>query len=72
MAVPKKKTSKRRTANRASANVKVAPIMMTKCPQCGEPIRSHVACAFCGFYAGKKVLNVKSKLDKKISKKSEE
>ena len=68
MAVPKKKTSKRRSGMRSSANLKVAPILLTKCAKCGEPKKSHVVCAFCGYYGDKKVLNVQSKLDKKMKR----
>jgi large subunit ribosomal protein L32 len=67
MAVPKKKTSKRRTGNRTNAK-KVGPIMLTKCAKCGEPVKAHMACGFCGYYGMKKVLDVKTKLDKKIKK----
>lgn len=68
MAVPKKKTSKRRTRNRASANLKVTPVILGKCSQCGELKKQHMVCGFCGYYAGKKVLNIESKLDKKLKK----
>lgn len=67
MAVPKKKTSKRRTGMRTNAK-KVNPIILTKCAKCGEPKKSHQVCAFCGYYGDKKVLDVKTKLDKKIKK----
>lgn len=68
MAVPKKKTSKRRSANRTAANTKVTAVSITKCPKCGEYKKQHVACSFCGYYGDKKVLDVESKLDKKIKK----
>jgi large subunit ribosomal protein L32 len=67
MAVPKKKTSKRRTGMRTNAK-KCGPIALTKCAKCGEPKKSHLVCTFCGYYGGKKVLDVKTKLDKKIKK----
>lgn len=67
MAVPKKKTSKRRTGMRTNAK-KMRPIIISKCPKCGEPKKSHVVCAFCGFYGDKKILDVKTKLDKKLKK----
>lgn len=67
MAVPKKKSSKRRTKNRASTK-KLHPVYLSKCPKCGEPKRSHVACGFCGYYGERKVLDVESKLDKKLKK----
>ncbi len=68
MAVPKKKTSKRKSKTRRAANMKVKPIMLTKCPKCGEPKKAHVVCSFCGYYKGKKVLDIESKLDKKLKK----
>lgn len=51
---------------------KVSPIVLTKCPKCGEPKRNHIACSFCGYYGDKKVLDVKSKLDKKLKKQEKE
>lgn len=68
MAVPKKKTSKRRGANRTKANMKAKSINLTKCSQCGEPKMQHVVCSTCGHYGGKKILDIKSKLDKKLRK----
>lgn len=70
MAVPKKKTSKRRTKIRRAANTKIAPIVLVKCPKCGEPKRAHLVCRVCGFYKNKKILEVETKLDKKIRKES--
>lgn len=67
MAVPKKKTSKRRTGMRMNAK-KIGPIILSKCPKCGEPKKSHIACGFCGYYGNRKVLDVKTKLDKKLKK----
>lgn len=68
MAVPKKKTSKRKTKCRRAANTKLNPVLLTKCPKCGEPKKAHIVCAVCGFYKGNKVLDVETKLDKKIKK----
>jgi len=68
MAVPKKKTSKRRTRTRRAANTKISPVVLIKCTKCGEPKRPHLACSVCGFYKDKKVLEVETKLDKKIKK----
>jgi large subunit ribosomal protein L32 len=68
MAVPKKKTSKSKTKSRRAANTKVSPIILTKCAKCGEPKKAHAVCTFCGYYKGNKILDVQSKLDKKIRK----
>jgi large subunit ribosomal protein L32 len=67
MAVPKKKTSKRRTGMRGNSK-KASAIYLSKCSKCGEPKKSHMVCTFCGYYAGRKVLDVKTKLDKKLKK----
>jgi large subunit ribosomal protein L32 len=72
MAVPKKKTSKRRSRNRRAANMKLSPILLTKCSKCGEPKKAHVVCTVCGFYKDKKVLDVETKLDKKLKKESKQ
>lgn len=73
MAVPKKKTSKSKSKSRRAANTKLTAVVLTKCPKCGEPKKAHLVCSFCGYYKGKKILNVESKLDKKLKreKKSE-
>jgi ribosomal protein L44E len=47
---------------------KIGPIVLSKCPKCGEPKKSHLVCGFCGYYGAKKVLDVKTKLDKKMKK----
>lgn len=41
------------------------------CPKCGKAIPGHRACAFCGFYKGREVINVLQKLDRKERKKKE-
>jgi large subunit ribosomal protein L32 len=51
MAVPKRRTSKRK--KRARNTHKVAPkIVVQSCPKCGELKRPHHVCENCGFYAG--------------------
>jgi large subunit ribosomal protein L32 len=52
MAVPKRRTSKRK--KRARNTHKKAPsITLQTCPQCGAPKRPHTVCKECGFYRGK-------------------
>ena len=51
MAVPKRRTSKRR--KRARNTHKKAPaIVIQSCPQCGSAKRPHRVCGDCGYYAG--------------------
>lgn len=52
MAVPKRRTSKRK--KRARNTHKKAPaIAIQACPKCGAAKRPHRVCAECGYYAGK-------------------
>jgi len=52
MAVPKRRTSKRK--KRARNTHKKAPaVILQECPKCGAPKRPHRVCAECGYYAGK-------------------
>jgi large subunit ribosomal protein L32 len=51
MAVPKRRTSKRR--KRARNTHKKAPaISIQACPRCGSMKRPHRVCNECGYYAG--------------------
>ncbi len=51
MAVPKRRTSKRK--KRARNTHKVAPaIVIQQCPQCQSPKRPHRVCDECGYYRG--------------------
>ena len=63
MAVPKKKVSKARRDKRRSNNSKLTVPGFVKCsnPACNEMVKPHCVCTVCGFYGGKKVLNVKEK-----------
>ena len=72
MAVPKKKTSKSKSKSRRAANTKVTSISLVKCSKCGELKRAHLVCGFCGYYKGKKIIDVESKLDKKLRKSEKE
>lgn len=55
MAVPKRKTSKsKRDMRRANTGAK-APAVST-CSQCGEACMPHTACASCGTYKGRDVV----------------
>jgi large subunit ribosomal protein L32 len=51
MAVPKRRTSKRK--KRARNTHKTAPaIALQTCPQCGSMKRPHRVCEECGYYKG--------------------
>jgi len=67
MAVPKKrKTSARGKQGRAHKKI-IAPTLAI-CQKCGSPKMTHVVCGVCGFYGDKKVLDIETKLDKKVKK----
>jgi len=58
MAVPKRKTSKRK--KRARNTHKKAPaINIQACPKCGAQKRPHRVCPECGFYAGEQRVKAK-------------
>jgi len=58
MAVPKRRTSKSKKRKRRN-HYRAHPVAVQACPRCGSPRRSHRVCPECGFYAGKKVVEVK-------------
>ena len=59
MAVPKRKKSKMRVRQR-KAHIKADVPQTGKCPNCGAAKRAHRACPECGFYDGRKVIDVKA------------
>ncbi len=38
---------------------------LVKCQKCSKLILSHTVCSFCGYYKGRKVLDILSKKEKK-------
>ena len=56
MAVPKRKTSKAKTAQRKAANMKKTAPALSVCPQCHEPKLPHRVCPNCNYYNGKAVV----------------
>ncbi|MEP6688190.1 MAG: 50S ribosomal protein L32 [Gemmatimonadales bacterium] len=57
MAVPKRRTSKSRKRLRRGHHA--APSMATQaCPRCSSPKLSHRVCESCGYYRGKKQIEV--------------
>ncbi len=57
MAVPQRRTSKTRKALRRT-HFKLNPVGLTECSHCGASIKPHHVCPKCGYYDGKKVLDV--------------
>lgn len=57
MAVPKRRTSKQRKRKRRT-HYKANAVALQPCPRCGDPRRPHRVCPSCGFYAGKKAVEV--------------
>ncbi|PHX97939.1 MAG: 50S ribosomal protein L32 [Gemmatimonadetes bacterium] len=55
MAVPKRRTSKRKKRAR-NTHKKAAPVVIQACPKCGGTRRPHRACPECGFYAGRQAI----------------
>lgn len=56
MAVPKYKTSKARTRNRRSVNMKMATPNLVACDSCGNKVLRHRVCPKCGSYRGKEII----------------
>lgn len=59
MAVPKRKHSKARSRSRCTHKVEHIT-SITHCLNCNSPLKTHQACAGCGFYKGIKVLTTKA------------
>ena len=55
MAVPKKKTSRRRRDMRRSHDAIQFSAAIEYCPNCGEPKLRHHLCEACGTYRGRQV-----------------
>jgi large subunit ribosomal protein L32 len=55
MAVPKRKTSKSKRDMRRTHKKLDGPNLST-CPECGEAVQPHHACASCGTYKGRNVM----------------
>ncbi len=57
MAVPKRKLSKSRKRLRRGHH-KAAVMAHQACPRCGSPKIPHRVCGTCGYYRGKKMVEV--------------
>jgi len=61
MGLPAQKRSKSSKLRRAS-HFGITKTKAKLCSHCQSPIISHRACANCGYYKGKEVLKIKSKV----------
>ncbi len=57
MAVPKRRTSKSRKRLRRGHHV-AASMRTQACPRCSSPKLPHRVCGSCGYYRGKKLIEV--------------
>ena len=57
------------TGNRRSHHALKAKTF-TVCSNCEQPKETHIVCKNCGFYRGRKVVDVVKKVEKKQAKKS--
>jgi large subunit ribosomal protein L32 len=64
MALPKRRHSKARGRKRRT-HWKVNPLNLIPCPQCKNLKVPHRVCPVCGYYNGKKVLEIEVKEKKK-------
>jgi len=62
MANPKRKTSRsKRDMRRAHWMGSMTEASIIDCPNCGEKMKTHHACASCGYYRGEKVIESEEK-----------
>lgn len=57
--------------NRVRSHHALKPMRFGKCSHCGQAVLPHMVCQNCGYYAGRQVIDVLAKLDKKERKKKE-
>lgn len=60
MAVPKRKTSKAKTASRRASSYRLNKATVIECPNCHETKLPHRVCPNCGYYDGKEVVTVEA------------
>jgi large subunit ribosomal protein L32 len=60
LANPKRKLSKSRGGMRRAHKALKAPFIGT-CPRCSEKKLPHIVCPSCGYYRGRKVIEIKTK-----------
>ena len=67
MANPKKQKTYSKT-RKGRSHLALKRKTLNKCSKCGQAVLPHTACAFCGSYKGKEVIDVEKKDIKKVKK----
>ena len=57
--------------NRVRSHHALTAVRLSACSHCGKEKMPHIMCANCGYYAGRQVVDVLARLDKKERKKKE-
>lgn len=63
MSVPAKRRSSSE-ARRGRSHQALKKSTLAKCLKCGKAILPHTVCNFCGFYKGREVIKIKTKIKK--------
>jgi large subunit ribosomal protein L32 len=67
MSVPAKRRA-RSEVRRGRSHQALKKVKLYQCPKCGKALLPHHVCAFCGFYNGREVIKIKSKVKKENKK----
>lgn len=70
MPVPKQRHTKSRR-NKRRLHLRLKSETFSSCPKCGHPVLPHHVCPHCGYYKGKKIIDVLVKLERKKKKERE-
>ena len=57
--------------NRVRSHHALTALRLSPCSHCGQEKLPHIMCANCGYYAGRQVVDVLARMDKKDRKKKE-
>lgn len=71
MSVPKKKKPIAKTKMGRSHQA-LKKVKLTKCSKCKKPVLPHRVCSSCGYYKGREVIKIKTKLKKKKENEKQE
>jgi large subunit ribosomal protein L32 len=67
MGLPAKRRTKQSKRERAS-HFALKKFTLSVCSHCKRKIRPHVVCQHCGYYKGRQVLKITSKVEKRAKK----